>query len=332
MRRFLKVAAATIGVLAASVIVAALWSPWPSVLVVRAIFDSGAAATSEKLKRHAPPGVSVQRDLVYDRSDPDARFDIIRPPPDVTPAATVVWIHGGGFISGRRSDIENYLKVLAGRGFTVVNLDYSIAPEARYPTPVRQVNAALGFVSREGGRLGLNPDRLILAGDSAGAQIAAQVALLHADPDYAARTGIIPAIRRKQIVGAVLFCGPYDLDLMGDGWFTRTTTWAYSGRRDHRGDADFQLMSVVKHVTANFPPSFISAGNGDPLLPHSLALVEALRGQGVTVDTLFLPDHDPPLGHEYQFDLDTDAGRLALERSVAFARRVAAVSAPDGLS
>ncbi|MCJ8156860.1 alpha/beta hydrolase fold domain-containing protein [Sphingomonas sp. LaA6.9] len=41
-----------------------------------------------------------------------------------------MWVHGGGFVSERRGDLTNYLKVLAGKGFTVVNVDYTIAPEA----------------------------------------------------------------------------------------------------------------------------------------------------------------------------------------------------------
>ena len=66
------------------------------------------------------------------------------------------------------------------------------------------------------------------------------------------------------------------------------------------------------------------AGNADPLLPQTTALVERLDGLGVETDTLlFPPDTSPPLGHEYQFLLDTPAGREALSRILAFlARRV----------
>ncbi len=78
-------------------------------------------------------------------------------------------------------------------------------------------------------------------------------------------------------------------------------------------------MSVVPHVTPAFPPAFVTVGNADPLRPHSELLVEKLRASGVEVETLFFPsDHDPPLGHEYQFALDTSEGRLFLERMLAF--------------
>jgi len=297
-------------------------TPWPSVLAIRAVFDRGATEASRKLERHLPPNLRIEAGLNYDPSDADAILDIIRPSEGAAPGSTIVWVHGGGFISGRRSDVKNYARVLAGQGFTVVNVDYTVAPEATYPTPVRQVNAALGFLSREAERLGIDPNRLIIAGDSAGAQIAAQVANLITAPNYARQVGIAPAIRPAQLRGAILFCGPYELDLTGNGWFSRTTTWAYSGRRDYRDDASFQLMSVSRHVTRAFPPTFISGGNGDPLLPHSEAMAAALSARGVATETLYFPDERPALGHEYQFDLDGAPGQEALRRVVAFARRV----------
>lgn len=62
-------------------------------------------------------------------------------------------------------------------------------------------------------------------------------------------------------------------------------------------------------------------GNADPLAPQSLALAEALRARGIEVDALFFPkDHQPPLEHEYQLMLSTEAGRASFERMVGFLR------------
>ncbi|MGH2555680.1 MAG: hypothetical protein ACRDHO_08195 [Actinomycetota bacterium] len=63
-------------------------------------------------------------------------------------------------------------------------------------------------------------------------------------------------------------------------------------------------------------------GNVDPLRPHSELLAEKLRAVGAEAETSFFPDdHRPPLGHEYQFDLDTDEGELFLERLLMFLRQ-----------
>lgn len=297
-------------------------SPWPSIWIIRAIFDHGASVASGKLEKHVPLDVEMVGNLKYDSDDPDAGFDIIRPKAPNPGKPTIVWIHGGGFVSGKRSDLTNYLKVLAGKGFTVVNLDYTIAPEATYPTPVRQVNKALAYLTANGEKLGINANKLVLAGDSAGAQIAAQTAAIIASPDYAALVGITPGAARSQVRGALLYCGVYDVTKMGKGggiisWFVSSTTWAYSGKRDWHDVPGFDTMSVASHVSRSFPPAFISAGNADPLGPQSVALSKALIAKGVAVDSLFFPDdHQPALGHEYQFDLDGDDGQLALQRSV----------------
>jgi acetyl esterase/lipase len=269
-----------------------------------------------------PEGIAAERGLSYAPADRDALFDVFAPANAQAPLPAVVWVHGGGFVAGSRSELLGYLQILAARGFVTIGIDYTRAPEARFPTPVRQTNIALAYIVANAQRLNIDPDRIFLAGDSAGAQIAAQTALIISDADYARQMGIDPGMPRPSLRGVVLFCGPYDPASMNfEGPFAdfmRTVIWSYIGTRDPR-DARVEKMAVTPHVTATYPPAFISVGNADPLAPQSIALAEALRARRVEVDTLFFPgDHSPQLGHEYQLLLSTDAGRLALERAVAF--------------
>lgn len=327
-RRWLRFTAWTAGAL--GLLVLATWlafrlSPWPSVLLIRHAFDQGAAEASGKLARHVPPGLREWRDLAYDPKDPDARLDLYAPPGDTGPLMTIVWIHGGGFISGDKQDVANYARVLAGRGFAVASIQYTIAPEARYPTPLRQANRALAYLAAAPSGLPVDANRLVLAGDSAGAQLAAQLAAALADPAYAGAIGIEPALPPGRLAAVLLYCGPYDVSLVGGegafAGFMRTVFWSYFGRKDLSGDPLGEQFSVPRHVTSAFPPAFISVGNADPLKQHSFLLADALSGRDVPVTRLFFPDDHPvPLGHEYQFDLDTEEGRRALDESVAFLR------------
>lgn len=322
-RRILLVALALILAAALAVSAAFRLSPWPSVLLIRRAFDADSARVQAALARHVPGDIVAQLDQRYDPSDPDAVLDLYRPAAAQAPLRTIVWAHGGAYVSGGKGQVGNWCRILAGRGFAVISVGYSIAPGRTYPVPLRQVNAALAWLRREAGRLGVDPAQLVLAGDSAGAHIAAQVANLVSEPAYARLLGIEPAITRRDVLGVLLFCGPYDVgtvDLDGSfGGFMRTVLWAYSGTRSFADDPVFATASVPRYVTASFPPAFISAGNADPLLPQSRAFAETLAGLGVRVETLFFPaDHRPPLGHEYQFDLDGAAGREALERAVRF--------------
>lgn len=325
-RRWAIRVAIALGVLGIGTWAAFQLSPWPSVLLIRWVFDQGAADASNALRKHLPAGVTEQRGLRYDHTDPDALLDIYFPAQvqgSTQRLTTVVWVHGGGFVSGRRGDIANYLHVLAARGFVVVNVDYSIAPGAQWPMPSRQLNTALAYLQVHADELNIDANRFVVAGDSAGAQIAAEVANLTTSPLHAKRMGIVPALQPEQLAGTLLFCGPYDAALVQ--WespfasFMRTVLWSYLGQKDFLDDPRVDTFSVARHITPAFPPSFVSAGNADPLEPHSRALVSALEAQGVKVDALFFPkDYSPALPHEYQFNLDNEAGRLAMERSVAF--------------
>ncbi len=307
-------------------------SPWPAALLLRIPFNRQAREVSRALAAHVPGDVSAQVNERYHPRGRHTRLDVYHPA-DLAPGAalpTVVWVHGGAWVSGNRRLIANYLRVLAGHGFTTVGVGYTIAPAGRYPLPLRQVNAALAHLRRHASRLHVDPDRIVLAGDSSGAQIAAQLAQAVSDPGYADAVGVRPTLDRSRLAATLLYCGAYDLnlvDLDGEwGWFLRTILWAYTGRKDVKSDPYLATASVARYVTGGFPPAFISVGNADPLVEQSRRLATALGCAGAPVDPLIFPaDTVPAVEHEFQFNLDSDAGQLALRRSVAFLRQHAGV-------
>jgi acetyl esterase/lipase len=305
-------------------------NPWPSALFYRYLMDHGGLNSAGALQKHVPANLTSWVNERYG-AEPDAVLDVFYPwefEKTDRMLTTIVWIHGGGFISGGKDQIANYLRVIAGKGYVVVGVNYTIAPAARYPTPVRQVNEALAFLVKNAARYHVDPSRIVLAGDSAGAQLAAQTANIVSAPAYAKSVGIVPAIARAQLAGIILYCGIYDAKQLkaegGFAGFLRAVGWSYFGSKDFQKLPVAAEFSVVDHVTTDFPPTFISAGNDDPLLPQSLAMADALSEKGVRVDRLFFPrGYQPPLGHEYQFNLDTDAGKLALDDALAFLARLA---------
>lgn len=315
----------TAGVLVALVVIVVLafrFSPWPSVAIIEYAFSKGDVESEARLAKHVPPGIASWLDVSYG-AGPDEKLDVFRMESASGPQPVVVWVHGGGWIGGSKQGVANYLKVLAGHGYTTIALEYSTGFGSVYPKPVEQVNAALGYIDAHAADLNVDPARIVLAGDSAGSQLAAQVTILTTDSTYAKALGIAPTLRANQIAGVILASGAYDLesiDLEGDqGWFLRTVLWAYSGIRDFMSDPRFRLLSVTEHVTAAFPPAFITSGNGDPLEPQAVQFAAVLERLGVRADTLFFPDdYNPPLPHEYQFNLDTPAGTEAMGRMLAF--------------
>ena len=122
------------------------FSPWPSALAIRAVFDIGGAKIARKLEKHVPTsGINELRDVNYDGHDPDAKLDLFVPA-GKPPRTTIVWIHGGGFVAGRKSEVANYARILASKGYGVASIEYARAPGAHYPVPVEQANRALAMV------------------------------------------------------------------------------------------------------------------------------------------------------------------------------------------
>jgi acetyl esterase len=296
-------------------------SSWPMVLRRRLIWNQSGIETSRALEKHVPAGVSAELNLHYDPNNTSAFLDVFYPSElqktdKVLP--TIVWVHGGSWISGSKDYIANYLKILAARGFTTVGVDYPLAPGETYPAPIREVNAALAYLEQNAQRLHVDQSKLFLAGDSAGSQIAAQLANIISAPSYAGSVGIAPSIQRPQLRGIILYCGVYDAAL-GHHFKRYGVLWAYFGTKDFMNDPRLQQFSVARQITNNFPPIFLSAGNADIFAPQSHFFAEIAEARGIAVDSLFFADdYSPSLPHEYQFDLDTDAGRLAMERSVKF--------------
>ena len=296
-------------------------TPWPRALLLRHGFDEDGDRNGQKLAPYVPPGVASILDQPYDADNSTVALDVYHPE-GTQPRTTVVWVHGGGWLAGSKAQNANYARILAARGFTVAMIGYSLAPGSTYPTPVRQVNTALGYLVRNAGRLGVDPSRIVLAGDSAGTQIALQVGTLIVQPSYARTMGIQPTITRDQLAGLLFYCGLYRMEQRDQEiGLLATEFWAYSGTRNFLRDPYFATGWVMDRLNGDYPPAFISVGNADDLKPQSIELADRLEKNGVRVDRLIFPeDHTPRLQHEYQFDIAQPEAWQALDRSVDFLR------------
>ncbi|HET8780303.1 MAG TPA: alpha/beta hydrolase [Agromyces sp.] len=300
-------------------------TPWPSAMLIRAVFEQGAKESIAQMQPYVPD-IEYDEHLGLDYGGGHGQtLDVIGlPGGEAKP--TVVWIHGGAWISGAKENVEPYLRMIAAEGYTTVALGYSIAPEQIYPTAVGQANDALAYLEANADELGIDPDRIVLAGDSAGSQLASQVAALTTNPDYADLLDVTPALEPEQLVGTVLNCGVYDLDNMTGldglvGWGFQISLWAYTGTQDWSVSAPGSLMSSMDFATADFPKTFITGGNGDGLTwLQSIPMSQRLQERGVEVTTLFWPaDHEPALPHEYQFHMTTfEEAHVALQQTLDF--------------
>jgi acetyl esterase/lipase len=269
------------------------------------------AITTADLRRHVPEsGFTVRHDLVY-APGRQGRLDLALPD-SPGPHPLVVWAHGGGWHFGDKADVLPYAEKLAARGFAVAVVNYPLAPRAKYPAATTAVAQALDHLVAHATDLDLDADRLVLAGDSVGAQIVSDVALSSAHP----------------LRGLVLFCGIFDPAGLDDSdrmfeAVLESAMWSVTRSHAWKQTSACAAMTVVDQVTADFPPTFLSAGNQDPLTRRQTPpMARRLTELGVPLDEFYPGDDAKPCYHEFQLWLGTTAGAEAFDRAVAFLERV----------
>jgi acetyl esterase len=335
-KAFLWTTGIIVGIILA-ILIAFKASPWPGAMIIRAVFSQNDAKTTAALQKHQPgKAIATITNQQYRQGDKDAHLDAYFPD-DIKDTdqklPVIIWTHGGAWISGGKEDNAPYYKLLAAEGFTVISVDYSLGPEHTYPTAVHQLNDMHAYVLANANRLHADTNNIVLAGDSAGSQLSSQMAALITNPGYAAQMNITPNLKPAQLKGVVLNCGIYKMEglIQPDpalpkivGWGDDVSMWAYLGTRDFTVAAKLTEMSAYYHVTKDFPATYITGGNGDPLTnAQSKPLADRLESLGVSVTRLFYAEnHQPSLPHEYQFNLDNAEGKQAFTATVDFARRV----------
>jgi acetyl esterase/lipase len=199
-------------------------------------------------------------------------------------AVCVVVVHGGGWDSGDRGQLEAFNHWLAARGVAVAAVSYRLAPTHRWPAQRDDVRAAVDWVRANAARLGVDANRLVLLGRSAGAQIATATAYGQA----------LPGVR-----AVVALYGCYDLEFV---WSIRSATDSLNsdklmnqfmgGGPEAAGAAESYLSgSAEKLVHAGVPPTLILHGALDQLVwcRHSERLAGALARAGVRHAFVRLP-------------------------------------------
>lgn len=306
-------------------------SPWPGALVIRKVFSDDSAKLKQVMDRYAPSSVTKLADQQYDPKDSSLKLDVYYPDrqafaPEHLP--TIIWTHGGAWISGDKSNDEPYFKLLASKGYTVIGVNYTLAPARSYPTQIFQLNQAHNYIVANATRFHVDANALFLAGDSAGSQLSAEMAALITNPGYASEVNITPSLKASQLKGVILNCGIYKMEGLTQpdptlpkivGWGNDVAVWSYAGTRDFSNPI-IRQMSPYYHVTKDFPPTFITGGNADALTDaQSKPFADELTRLGVPVSRLFYAKgHTPSLPHEYQFHLDLADGQNALNTMISF--------------
>ena len=264
-------------------------------------FFSGAARLGKlhPLSRPERHGVEVIHDLAYAEESRHAehRLDVYRPTDAEGPLPTILYIHGGGFRILSKDTHWIMGLGFARRGYLVFNVGYRLAPEHPFPAAVEDIAAAFEWVVKHGPRFGADLDRLVIAGESAGANLATSLTLqtVYDRPEPYAHavfeTGVVP----KAVLPA---CGIFQVSDVDR--FTRRkrrfprfladrleeVEHGYLGRDPRRFGTTLDLadplpwLERIEAPHRPLPPFFISVGTKDPLLDDTRRLAAAVRRLG----------------------------------------------------
>ena len=223
----------------------------------------------------------------------------------------IVSFHGGGWVYGDKEVYQYYCMELAKRGFAVVNYNYRLAPEYRYPAPFEDTNAVFGWLMENAGKYGFDTDNIFAVGDSAGATGIALYACILTSEDYAARYSFSPP-EGLRIKGLALNCGIYDAE-----HFCTVKTLKDYLPKQNKEDA-LSALTVIKHVTERFPPSYIMTANCDTLRSESPLLERALKEKGVPCIYKEYGSADCKLYHVFHCNIKTAEAAQANDDECSF--------------
>ena len=212
---------------------------------------------------------------------------------------------------------------LAAEGVAVACMNYRRAPEAKYPVPVIQTGEAYLWLRDNASTYAIDHERFIIAGDSAGAHIAAQFAALQSNAAYAEEMNFSQTVPLDTFKALLLFCGPFDAAKISESsnpvmnFFMGRAAWAYTGDKKWIAHLSGQ-MTISNHITEDFPPAFITDGNSMSFEEHGRQLADALERKNIRAETYFIPFETEKTAHEYQFVMNTSAGRESFRRALDF--------------
>ena len=229
-------------------------------------------------------------------------------------APCVVLLHGGGWERGDRREFEVMNHHLAAKGYAVAAIDYRLAPRWSWPAPHEDTLAALGYLKAHAGELGIDPERFVLFGRSAGGQIAESVAAPGDHPG---------------IVGCIAFYAPADMrfafqyakrnDILNSDKLLRQVM----GGTPTEAAASYQAASAYATANPRTPPTLQLHGNNDELVWVQQSQRYSDRLRSLEVRQVFL--RLPWATHAFDYNFNGPGGQIA---QWSIERFLASVTAP----
>ena len=273
-----------------------------------------------------PRDLQLIKDVVYGPLHRQ-RLDVWRTSTTPLHAPVVLYLHGGSWTMGdKREQGRPMLHEFVRRGWIAVVPNYRLAPRSPWPAQIEDATRALGWVKQEIAHLGGDPDRVVIAGGSAGGQLAALVALSAEDPTWRPADGM--GVDDWSVRGAMPFYGV--LEMTGDEQHWRGLGRGLRILLEHRvvkvpfvGNEElYRSLSPLDRIHESAPPFLVVQGRNDTLVDYNVARGFVERFRRVAVSPIY---HVELPFTQHSFDIIASPRTSATTRAaVAFAESVTA--------
>ena len=240
-----------------------------------------------------PDGVTVEDVHVpgHVDGDPEVMVRLYRPAAAAANGPALYWIHGGGMVLGAVETNDTECAAWAAElGCLVASVEYRLAPEHPFPAPMNDCYAGLSWLAANGGQLGIDPQRIVVGGASAGGGLAAGLALMARDlggPAISFQLLIYPMLDHRNTnpsTQAITDDRVWNRDANRAGWD------AYLGPSSRgSGDVSPYASPAVADDLSGLPPAYINVGQFDMFLDEDVAYAQALMRAGVAAELHVYP-------------------------------------------
>lgn len=240
-----------------------------------------------------PPPFPVVEAFAPVQGGPDVRLLVMNPPSEAKNRSAILYIHGGGMVVGSAdSTLRDKPQLALEHDAVIVSVDYRLAPETPFPGPQEDNYAALLWLSENAAALGVNPERIIVMGDSAGGGLAASVALMARDrggPKLAGQALIYPMLDWRTGGPDDLYKNRYTGEFV---WTRENNRFGWKALRGSYRPVDKRkgwFSPALAEDLGGLPPAYIITGALDLFLDEDLEYARRLIDAGVPTELHVYP-------------------------------------------
>lgn len=259
-----------------------------------------------------PEALVIIEDISYAKNDDIwNKMDIYMPEETVKPSKTIVNVHGGGWFYGDKHLYSYYCKSLASKGFVVVNFNYRLSPENKFPAAIEDVCKVMTFIKGNYGNYMIDVDNIAMFGDSCGAQLVSQYVTMAINPEYRKlfnchTENLMPKV-------AALNCGVYNMiDLRKH----KIVNWYLPDNISDNHEEAFDNM--IKYMTSDFCPTYIMSSVNDNLMSCTATMVKAMEDNNIEYVYREYGQDNKDDGHVFHLNHNSKTAHICNREEVDF--------------